>query len=795
VGSIISVSAILHNNGGLGATNAVAALIITGANGVNSTIDSTIVPSIDPGGSQALSFTWNTQGYAGKNTVCVTADPNNLIEELNKADNTGCITFNIGNLPDLIVPSSGISFSSTDGTHVTITASVYNLGESPAGSFNVGIYDGSVTNPIAIINVPGLAAGQLVTVTTLWNASSAYGYYNILVVADPDNAIKEVTKANNIGSQGYWIRPTLDLAITSADITVVPSTPLYRGEYFTLNVVVHNNGSQEAYNVLVTAQATSSEVIFDNAYVTVPGGGTAIAQINGAFQYNATSFKTDTLTVKVDPYNQFTELTKANNTASIIVPLVTNYIDLIFAWYGVNYDETYALTYSPKPTTVGQGVTLNATIYNAGTYFTTLTPQVAFYNGDPDNGGVLIGITTVTLSQSNNNGYGATASIHWPIAAPSQIIYARIDPYYQIADINRANNTTSRTISIGSTDLSISYSDLTFTSFAPIVGQPFTISATVHNNSKINATAIIHLYQGNPAPTTYLNTNAVSYTAYPPIYIASLPISVIAGTAITVTVPWVMQQGSPNIYATIDNIQPEDITNYIDHETNMSVYMKYLLQSPPDGTSSYSNFIMPLTTIGDMTGNGVPNIVTMQEQFQPYRGLSIHTYNVQKNGTLNELTQIPLLQLGSYEMIMPIPGLINNGNKRIMVTVKEIEQPSNNSIADYYAVAYDITGNTIWQTYLSTGNVKYMPNATPAFGDVNGDRITDVVIPSGSGTNGLINVLNAQTGQIIWQSPIETYQNLVSFQGTVVDLVGDGNKEVIAASDGFTVFHPDGSVW
>ncbi len=811
VGSIISISAILHNNGGLGATNATVALQITGANGASSIVDSTIVPSIDAGQSQALSFTWNTQGFAGKNTVCVTADPNNLIEELNKADNTGCITINIGNLPDLVVPSSGISFTSTDGTHVTITASVYNLGESPAGSFNVGIYDGSVTNPIAIINVPGLAAGQRITVTTLWNASGAYGYHNILVVADPDNAIEEVTKANNIGSQGYWIRPTLDLAITSADITVNPSTPLYNGETFTLNVTVHNYGSQEADNVLVTAQSTYGDMTFEQAYVTVPGGKTAVAQIQGVYQ-GTNGMNSESVRVIVDPYNQFQELTKTNNSANVIVPIATSFVDLVFTdnlGYTINFDSNLdrdvPMYFSPQPTAIGQTVTITVNIKNIGTYpYPAITPQIAFYNGNPDNGGVLIGTATATISSSSPN---PTVSIQWIVPASSQIIYARIDPNSAIPNnINKTNNTIYRTLSIGTTDLSISDTDLTFTPFAPLPGQSFTINAVIHNNSATNATGILNLYQGNPNPAAYLipyNPPLTGRTIYNPIYIASLPISVTAGSAITVTVPWVMQNGSPNIYAIIDHIQPEDIdTNsnqYFNDSINQSVYMKYLIDPKGVYPNPDSRFYLwsTIMTAGNLTGSGRPEIVAKVSDQWWTAWESIKIFDIESNGKWKELTNIPL-HFNDTRPTYFSPGLINIGNKPAIIDLEALQATTVSS----YAVAYDSTGNTLWKTYLSSDGGFIIPGS-PAFGDLEGNGITDVVIPSyspsGSNEQISINVLNTQTGNIIWSKTIPNIGGdnwLIPFQAAVVDLNGNGKNDLVVSIDGtLTVFHSDGSIW
>lgn len=87
-------------------------------------------------------------------------------------------------------------------------------------------------------------------------------------------------------------------------------------------------------------------------------------------------------------------------------------------------------------------VTISATVHNLGD-LTATDVAVAFYDGDPDSGGVQIGATQEITTLGG--GMTATVNISWtvPVTEETHWIYARVDPEDLIAEWNETNNTVS----------------------------------------------------------------------------------------------------------------------------------------------------------------------------------------------------------------------------------------------------------------------------------------------------------------------------------------------------------------
>ena len=101
----------------------------------------------------------------------------------------------------------------------------------------------------------------------------------------------------------------------------------------------------------------------------------------------------------------------------------------------------------------GAAVTLSATLRNSGNLAVS-NAVVAFYDGNPTNGGVLI--TNVTVSGWLEGAATNTVSVLWVVPEPAtnHVLYAVADPGGTITEFDEANNTQS--LSIGGTDLAVS---------------------------------------------------------------------------------------------------------------------------------------------------------------------------------------------------------------------------------------------------------------------------------------------------------------------------------------------------
>ncbi|HXF61075.1 MAG TPA: CARDB domain-containing protein [Caldilineaceae bacterium] len=107
-------------------------------------------------------------------------------------------------------------------------------------------------------------------------------------------------------------------------------------------------------------------------------------------------------------------------------------------------------------------VTLQAIIANSGNLAEAAEASVAFYDGDPAAGGVLIGESTVQLAGC---GERATAQVEWPDVAPGQYqVYVQVDGDNQVHEVDEGNNRTSGVVAFTRSQL-----------FIPAVSNPFII--------------------------------------------------------------------------------------------------------------------------------------------------------------------------------------------------------------------------------------------------------------------------------------------------------------------------------
>jgi hypothetical protein len=129
----------------------------------------------------------------------------------------------------------------------------------------------------------------------------------------------------------------------------------------------------------------------------------------------------------------------------IVVPVVDS-ADLMVAsveFHGDLAITTDQIAFDPPTPVPGEELTITATIENLGHVAATGT-DVAFYDGDPLAGGVLIGAQTI--SSVIGGGDSAEASIVWivPDDAQPHDVYVVVDPDDEQDDIDPDNNVASR---------------------------------------------------------------------------------------------------------------------------------------------------------------------------------------------------------------------------------------------------------------------------------------------------------------------------------------------------------------
>ncbi|MFX1593029.1 MAG: PKD domain-containing protein, partial [Promethearchaeota archaeon] len=178
----------------------------------------------------------------------------------------------------------------------------------------------------------------------------------------------------------------------------------------------------------------------------------------------------------------------------------------------------------------GERINITATIYNIGDVITK-DISVYFYNGDPNNGGILIGTGFVDLLD-----YDAKQNIiiPWDAQPGSNNIYVVIDPEKIISEIKKDNNIAFNTIYI-LPDLTLSSTDISFSNPNPLEGEEIFINALIHNLGGTRAeNIIIEFYDDNG-------------------YIGNDKINVLeAYDSAVASVKWIVPAGISNITVIID---------------------------------------------------------------------------------------------------------------------------------------------------------------------------------------------------------------------------------------------------
>lgn len=233
------------------------------------------------------------------------------------------------------------------------------------------------------------------------------------------------------------------------------------------------------------------------------GSATTSKEINaGAYEdvsitWNNPVAGAHTVFAVADANNTITECSKNNNIASAVLTLQSNVPPTI------NLPD---LTLSPSDIIItapsltdGQTAIINATVHNIGNGYAA-NVVVSFYDGNPQNGGTLIGSVTIP-----NIAAGATAlsSVTWNTFDQSgrNYIHVIIDPQNLITESNESNNSSliSTDVTVPTKpDLAITNSDITFSNNNPKAGELLTVNAVVHNLGIAANNIDISLYDGDP---------------------------------------------------------------------------------------------------------------------------------------------------------------------------------------------------------------------------------------------------------------------------------------------------------
>ena len=279
-----------------------------------------------------------------------------------------------------------------------------------------------------------------------------------------------------------------DFIVLPVDITFSNDNPI-EGDIIEIKAKIHNLGKSTGSNI---------EVGFYDGDPDDGGQLLSLAIINGlnkeenmtvVTQWNTVGKSgTHSIYVKVDPENVIREINEDNNKAHKFINIIGLQPDLT-----ISINDIVFSNLSPA---ANEEITITATIHNIGNADAN-NILVQFYDGDPDNGGILIGEQVIS---SITAGSSATAQINWIAQEGTHEIYVVIDPNNDIAESNEGNNIASKSleVTIALPDLTVSPNDIIFSNPDPQTTD-ITFKVTIHNNGEADATnVVVQFFDGDP---------------------------------------------------------------------------------------------------------------------------------------------------------------------------------------------------------------------------------------------------------------------------------------------------------
>jgi len=444
-GESVQINMAVKNVGIETASNVpVQILVETTTDGIVQLDTTQIIPELPVGGTSTISVDFDTRGREGDYTIYVKIDPDDIIDELEEANNQVSAQISIIPVPDVVLSSDNITLSKNPvdvGEDVVITAKILNDGNYPATGIDVEFYYDSVSQAtlIGASYIPFLAAGDTVLREIPWQANKVGTNVNLYVVVDPQSKIDELTKENNQAVKAIEVVPVSEpnLSVSYRDITFNPTTAKQGGSA-EISAIVRNDGF---------APADSVEVYF---YKGVPGTDGILLHSETIQSISPDSASTVSfiwtnipdsgevlLYVEVDPSDTVSEFNENDNIAFEILNIIT-LPDLTLSSSSIILTPSF-----PKD---GDTVSIDVAVLNSGGQDATNVTVIA-YEGNEE-----ISTQVIPLIPGN---FQAAVSFTYDTSGKTGAheITVAVDPDNTIMEQSNDNNTASRFIGVQDANL------------------------------------------------------------------------------------------------------------------------------------------------------------------------------------------------------------------------------------------------------------------------------------------------------------------------------------------------------
>lgn len=387
----------------------------------------------------------------GTSTYTVELDPDGLIDDASRANNSASVSVKTTGGVSLAVGSADINMapkSPKPGSDVVFTVLLRNNGTQDSTSFNVrySIRSGASTTPL-LTNVVQIAAGASVEQSIPWRAGQG-GSYSLIVEMDPEKSSGDTDAADNTATLTFTVAATagLNLAVSYRDIVFAP-TPALEGENLALSALVRNTGDVDA---------TGFEVDF---YDGDPGAGGVVIGTSNIAGLPAGGSKTVTINWEVPTASErlvFVALDR-KRTQTTEDSLEDN---IAFTSLNVKALPDFAisqgaLSLTPRVPRPGESTQLAVTVSNLGEQGANGL-VVSVFRGSPADGVKLVKdgvIPTLDPKSSASIQFAFDA----PPAAGITTLTVVVNPQFAIKERVRVNNTA--TVALGTQEGNFSVSE------------------------------------------------------------------------------------------------------------------------------------------------------------------------------------------------------------------------------------------------------------------------------------------------------------------------------------------------
>jgi len=246
-GEIITVGASVFNVGP-SAADSVLVSILTDDSGALRTLKNTIAPLVNPQDSVRVLIQYDSEGKRGDHSFTFRVDPNNVITEYYKSNNTAVIPYKVIAdtvpllLPNLAIdPNSIIVPATVPNTIDSIPARIVIHSTGSARYDSVDILVQQIFQASAIRTWTLRIAFPLIsdTVVVYPGIKGKAGEHTISVVIDPQSKFIESSKDDNSASNSFFVATTDFTALqpTSSSVSYVPTMILLNPSAETWNGV------------------------------------------------------------------------------------------------------------------------------------------------------------------------------------------------------------------------------------------------------------------------------------------------------------------------------------------------------------------------------------------------------------------------------------------------------------------------------------------------------------------------------------------------------------------------------